>query len=162
MKKYIISRLHNDQVTSILVWSIITDLVIGVIALNIPPCTLSLSVGRFLCITTSLCVCDCVCVFVCLRKPYSGGSVSMWYCKVTSRGRAERLATRAGQSQDKEIQKTSSCIAEDAVPYNWLHLIPQCNQLWQLHKCLIVRPQKQCVYEHADNSFIINEDVMTM
>ena len=50
------------------------------------------------------------------ESPYlSGGSASKWYHKVTCGGWVERLVTRAGKSQDKELQKSSRCISEETV-----------------------------------------------
>src|SRR6218665_353506 len=39
-----------------------------------------------------------------------GGSASTWHQKVPLGGRAERSATRAGRSQDKELQKIESAL----------------------------------------------------
>src|SRR6218665_4047140 len=48
----------------------------------------------------------------------SGGSASTWHQKVPLGGRAKRSATRAGRSQDKELQKIRRCITKNTMPDN--------------------------------------------
>src|SRR6218665_4173194 len=48
----------------------------------------------------------------------SGGSASTWHQKVPLGGRAERSATRAGRSQDKELQKIRRRVTKNTMPDN--------------------------------------------
>src|SRR6218665_2216142 len=45
----------------------------------------------------------------------SGGSASTWHRKVPLGGRAERLATRARRSQDKELQKIRRRVTKNTI-----------------------------------------------
>src|SRR6218665_741807 len=61
----------------------------------------------------------------------SGGNASTWHHKVPLGGRAERSATRARQSQDKELQKIRRCVTKITMPDNGGDLIMDVLLNWE-------------------------------